>query len=65
MRPRHQIFNCQPVCYRMAYVSVQELPVLSAAAVESTQLEPMVRNSPASAASALVSGGMVGAGPVA
>jgi hypothetical protein len=62
MRPRRKIFNCQRMCYRTAYVSVEELPVPSAAAVESAQLEPMVRNSSVGSASALVGGGiMVGA----
>jgi hypothetical protein len=43
---------------------VQELPVSSAAAVESAQLEPMVRNSPVGVASALV-GGVIMVGAVA
>jgi two-component system, sensor histidine kinase len=43
----------------MAYISVWEQPVPDAAAIEFAQLEPMVRNSPVGAASALVGGAIM------
>jgi hypothetical protein len=63
MQPRPASFNCQRACYSTIHISVQEPPVPNAAAVDSAQLEPMVRDSPLGAASALVGGGiMVGGG---